>query len=56
MSEEFKYGTAENMSETTYLRQGGHLVASVYLWPFVTIAFNCIYSTLLVLVTLYSYF
>lgn len=31
MSEEFKYGTAENISETNYLRQGGHLVASVYL-------------------------
>lgn len=32
MSEEFKYGTAENMSENNYLSQGGHLVASVYLF------------------------
>lgn len=31
MSEEFKYGTAENMSKTNYLCQGVHLVASVYL-------------------------
>lgn len=31
MSEEFKYGTAENMNEITYLCQGGHLMASVYL-------------------------
>lgn len=31
MSEEFKYGTAKNMSETNYLHQVGHLVASVYL-------------------------
>lgn len=31
MSEEFKYGTAENMSKTNYLRQGDLLVASFYL-------------------------
>lgn len=31
MSEEFKYGTAENISKTNYLCQGVHLVASVYL-------------------------